>query len=253
MIQKGLTKIGKYYSKFDEKPVYILTLVLHPYYKLDYIKMAWGGPEEKRKEVEAGNPFMKDWHDEALKVVEDTMQAYWEEPGQQLTPFNAPTSAADDDETLESEFDHHRRHLMQQSLLSNSGGCAAELRCYLSDHPSDVTKDTDIVKWWSVGVFFLFMHATVLITLHRNTGIATPPLPKLPRTSVPSQLHQSHVNSCSLQVQKLQLITIHALVRTSLSIFKSSSMLGARQFQITQRRTCSKLRLLNTRSLQRGI
>ena len=231
MIQKGLTKIGKYYSKFDEKPVYILTLVLHPYYKLDYIKMAWGGPEEKRKEVEAGNPFMKDWHDEALKVVEDTMQAYWEEPGQQLTPFNAPTSAADDDETLESEFDHHRRHLMQQSLLSNSGGCAAELRRYLSDHPSDVMKDTDIIKWWLVGVFFLFMHAMVLITLHRNTGIATPPLPEFPRTSVPSQCHQSHVNGCSLQVQKLQPIAVHTLVQTSLSIFKSSSTLSCREFQ----------------------
>ncbi|KIK76894.1 hypothetical protein PAXRUDRAFT_90536, partial [Paxillus rubicundulus Ve08.2h10] len=38
----GLNKISKYYNQFDEKPVYILALVLHPYYKLDYIKMAWG-------------------------------------------------------------------------------------------------------------------------------------------------------------------------------------------------------------------
>ena len=104
--------------------------------------------------MEAGNPFMKDWHDEALKVVEDTMQAYWEEPGQQLTPFNAPTSAADDDETLESKFDCHRRHLIQQSTSLNSDGCAAELHCYLSDWPSDVLKDTDIIGWWSVRCLF---------------------------------------------------------------------------------------------------
>ena len=59
-------KIGKYYNKFDEKPVYVLALILHPYYKLDYIKMAWGGPKEKKKELEAGNLLAKDWHDEAL-------------------------------------------------------------------------------------------------------------------------------------------------------------------------------------------
>ncbi|KAG1729651.1 uncharacterized protein EDB91DRAFT_1252966 [Suillus paluster] len=49
-IQWGLAKIGKYYSKFDDKPVYILVLVIHPYYKLTYITMAWGGPEEQAKE-----------------------------------------------------------------------------------------------------------------------------------------------------------------------------------------------------------
>ncbi|KAG2053975.1 hypothetical protein BDR06DRAFT_885007, partial [Suillus hirtellus] len=38
-IQAGLNRIGKYYWKFDNKPVYVLTLILHPYYKLAYIKM----------------------------------------------------------------------------------------------------------------------------------------------------------------------------------------------------------------------
>ncbi|KAK2464611.1 hypothetical protein APHAL10511_003400 [Amanita phalloides] len=45
-IDHGLQKINKYYNKFDNKPVYILSLVLHPYYKLAYIKMVWGGPED---------------------------------------------------------------------------------------------------------------------------------------------------------------------------------------------------------------
>ncbi|KAG2031881.1 hypothetical protein BDR03DRAFT_875011 [Suillus americanus] len=49
-IQKGLAKIRKYYSKLDDKPVYVLALVLHPYYKLAYIAMAWDGPEEQAKE-----------------------------------------------------------------------------------------------------------------------------------------------------------------------------------------------------------
>ncbi|KAG1728190.1 uncharacterized protein EDB91DRAFT_1060754, partial [Suillus paluster] len=75
-LQRGLTKIEKYYNKLDDKPVYALALVLHPYYKLAYIKMAWGGPEEQAREHAAGNQNAKDWHDEALKVVEKTMKEY---------------------------------------------------------------------------------------------------------------------------------------------------------------------------------
>ena len=44
-------------------------LVLHPYYKLAYIKMAWGGAEEEKMERDAGNLNAKDWHDEALQVM----------------------------------------------------------------------------------------------------------------------------------------------------------------------------------------
>jgi hypothetical protein len=47
--------------------------VLHPYYKLAYIKLAWGGPEEQAVEIEAGNPNAKDWQDEARKIVETTV------------------------------------------------------------------------------------------------------------------------------------------------------------------------------------
>ncbi|KIK78607.1 hypothetical protein PAXRUDRAFT_163534, partial [Paxillus rubicundulus Ve08.2h10] len=53
-VQRGLQKIGKYYNRFNEKPVYILALVLHPYYKLDYIKMAWGGSEGQERECLSG-------------------------------------------------------------------------------------------------------------------------------------------------------------------------------------------------------
>jgi hypothetical protein len=71
-IQDGLNKLKKYYSHFDQKPAFILALgkqhhlqlisewlmmeiiVLHPYYKLAYIKLAWGGEEEQVKEWVAG-------------------------------------------------------------------------------------------------------------------------------------------------------------------------------------------------------
>ncbi|KAF9231182.1 hypothetical protein BU15DRAFT_38277, partial [Melanogaster broomeanus] len=76
-IRNGLNKLAKYYNKFDEKPVCVLALILHPYYKLAYIKMAWGGPKEQHQELEARNPNAKDWHDEALKILEHMVKEYW--------------------------------------------------------------------------------------------------------------------------------------------------------------------------------
>ncbi|KAF8221475.1 hypothetical protein L208DRAFT_1074551, partial [Tricholoma matsutake] len=65
-IQDGLDKLKKYYSRFDQKLAFILALVvLHPYYKLAYIKLAWGGAEEQAAEKMAGNRNAKNWKDEA--------------------------------------------------------------------------------------------------------------------------------------------------------------------------------------------
>jgi hypothetical protein len=52
-----------------------LFAVLHPYYKLAYIKLSWGGPEEQAAEFEAGNLDAKDWHDEGKKIVERTVSS----------------------------------------------------------------------------------------------------------------------------------------------------------------------------------
>ena len=91
-LDDGLDKLGKYYSRLDEKPSFVLALgqyftysiqvigsqklgftVLHPYYKLAYIKLAWGGPEEQAAEIETGNFDAKDWQDEARKIIEKTV------------------------------------------------------------------------------------------------------------------------------------------------------------------------------------
>jgi len=48
--------------------------VLHLYYKLAYIKLNWGGPDEQAVEIEAGNLNAKDWHDEARKIIESTVR-----------------------------------------------------------------------------------------------------------------------------------------------------------------------------------
>ena len=95
-IQDGLDKLKKYYTKFDEKPAYILALskscysyqnfradsltltVLHPYYKLDYIKLTWGSAEEQADEQIMGNLNAKNWQDDALKIFEQTVWVPWE-------------------------------------------------------------------------------------------------------------------------------------------------------------------------------
>jgi hypothetical protein len=47
-----------------------LRVVLHPYYKLAYINLAWGGTEEQAAEKAAGNQFAKNWQDKAQKILE---------------------------------------------------------------------------------------------------------------------------------------------------------------------------------------
>jgi hypothetical protein len=69
-INDGLSKLNKYYSRFDEKPSYILALILHPYYKLSYIAHAWGGEAEEAAEIAAGNLHPKNWQAEARKLIE---------------------------------------------------------------------------------------------------------------------------------------------------------------------------------------
>jgi hypothetical protein len=44
--------------------------VLHPYFKLEYIKIAWGGSEDQAEELARGNRGAKNWHEEAVKVIE---------------------------------------------------------------------------------------------------------------------------------------------------------------------------------------
>jgi hypothetical protein len=85
-LHDGLGKLHKYYNKFDQKPAFLLALgesfqylpyslltvvlVLHPYFKLEYIKKHWGGEEEQKREIANGNLNARNWQNEALQVVE---------------------------------------------------------------------------------------------------------------------------------------------------------------------------------------
>lgn len=94
-LDAGLEKLRKYYLKFDEKPAYILSLcthpfpagttanilssflVIHPYYKLHWIELHWGGADAQQAEYEAGNFDAKDWVKEAKRVVEKKVRIFY--------------------------------------------------------------------------------------------------------------------------------------------------------------------------------
>ena len=74
--------------------------------------MAWGGADEQRKEIEAGNMNAKDWHDEAMKMVEKTVEEYWNNCRDSIAgDIDQQYSCSNHDSShpLESEYDHHCR------------------------------------------------------------------------------------------------------------------------------------------------
>ncbi|KAF8962240.1 hypothetical protein BDZ97DRAFT_1920725 [Flammula alnicola] len=92
----------------SSSPSFVLALVLHLYYKLAYIKLAWGGPEEQAAEIAAGNADAKDWQDEAKQIIENTMAQYYRTHPSITTLSMAavedPTSA---EAPALSDFDKH--------------------------------------------------------------------------------------------------------------------------------------------------
>ncbi len=80
---------------------------------------------------DTGNLNAKDWYDEALQIVQQTMEDYW---NQQVEESNSagriPTSSqVRTKHPLESEYDHHHRQLLRsQALYANIGGWKEELQ-----------------------------------------------------------------------------------------------------------------------------
>ncbi|KAM6496376.1 hypothetical protein JOM56_009082, partial [Amanita muscaria] len=73
-ILDGIAKLFKYYNKFDAKPSIVINLTCHPYYKLDWINLNWGGAKEQAEEQEKGNLGAKNWQDEARKILENMVR-----------------------------------------------------------------------------------------------------------------------------------------------------------------------------------
>jgi hypothetical protein len=63
----------------------LISIALHPYFKLAYIGITWGRSVKQEAKCKAENPLAKDWQDKAQKILEcivcacslaDTVTAY---------------------------------------------------------------------------------------------------------------------------------------------------------------------------------
>ena len=83
------------------------------------------------------------------------MEQYWNTRLVPTKPTNLPDAHADntiqpDNESILSDFNRHCLTLLSNQAELEDEGWQSEMRRYLKDLPADVTKDTDIVKWWQV-------------------------------------------------------------------------------------------------------
>jgi hypothetical protein len=78
------------------------------------------------------------------------------EPAVALGPTH--TNATSTGTTVESAMSEFDRFRLGRIMRDNEEGWAPELRRYLKELPVDVTKDTDIIEWWQVWLFFSIMY-----------------------------------------------------------------------------------------------
>ncbi len=75
------------------------------------------------------------------------MEHYWNAGPRAHVQVDSESTQARDDSSLASEYDRIRR---SQMLAQGDEGWQAELRHYLKHFPDDVSRDTDLIKWWQV-------------------------------------------------------------------------------------------------------
>ena len=83
------------------------------------------------------------------KGLSKQAEHYWKSRPQQMAAGpSCQSSSAKNDGTILSDFDRHRQSLLKKGTSAETWG--AEVRRYLKEVEEDVTKDTDIIKWWQV-------------------------------------------------------------------------------------------------------
>jgi len=57
-----------------DEHLYSTSSLLHPYYKLAYIEISWGGEKEQAAEIAQEKLDAKNWHGEARKLIKRTVR-----------------------------------------------------------------------------------------------------------------------------------------------------------------------------------
>ena len=131
------------------------------------------------------------------------MERYWKDRQTVPTPKPAATTELPEtnDDSILSDFDRHRQALLASQNLDSDSGWQPELRRYLEDLPTNVTKDTNIVEWWQV-CSSTMSYESDINTIYRSMGTLIPLFDVSPLIIV--RHHPLHASGLSLQVVKLQ-------------------------------------------------
>jgi hypothetical protein len=106
------------------------------------------------------------------------MEEYYQRRPGRLSP-----KVEDEEERKEnsniSEYDQYRRTLVNKD---DDEGWNSEYRRYLKDRPANVKKDTDIVRWWQVCLFYS-VYGFVVILIKGTCPTLPNPCTNCPRHS----------------------------------------------------------------------
>ncbi len=151
------------------------------------------------------------------------------------TGIPAPTQ----DESVLSEFD--RFHLGRVTW-DNEEGWASELRRYLKELPANVTKDTDIIKWWQVWLSFSQLCTVLNLSTSRIMLSFIWHLPESPLTSFHVKRLPYLVSGFSLQVSRQLMTNRHYWVSSGLRSYSWWNLCGMARSRTSLPQTLIRLR-----------
>jgi hypothetical protein len=105
-------------------------------------------------------------------------------PKQSRPPSLAPCDTSSIDDALD-DYDCLHKQLVTQAL--HDEGWHSELNQYLADIPEEVTKDTDIVVWWGVSKFDVFMYPHTFSDILQTHSTVYPTLSRIVLDILPAQ------------------------------------------------------------------
>ena len=173
-----------------------ISVVLHPYFGIDYINHKWGGEEEQQAEIEAGDADAKNWQEEALRLLENKvrtcfkgslliqcnktttkMDEYWKCAHGPAHPTSkvafpcatalptVPTVSTSSHASLSSMASSSRGPRPPDSFDAHcrwavpfTEGWRAELRHYLEQASGTVMRDMDLLRWWQVCILWSWIN-----------------------------------------------------------------------------------------------
>ena len=176
-IQDGLNKLQKYYSHLDQKLAYVLSLGAHHFISKKFTLMTSHCCSRSTSSILQNGLYFTQWRFSKMWYVLNLhcvlvlnfiqMEMYYAQPTMTGNSKMVKVPAKPPSTTVPSSFDQHHKTLI---MLKVEEGWQNELRQYLRDHPKNVTRHTDIIKWWQVHSLYYILLWYHPLTTSRTMG-----------------------------------------------------------------------------------